>query len=75
MWREFNGCDQKVEVKEGKIDLARRVPGKETEVTRFVSKNGGVVTELWRVENGGHVTPPIKEARERIIKWLLARSK
>ena len=58
-----------------KIDLAHRGPGRETVITRFKHKDGSVVTELWRVENGGHVTPPSREARERIIKWLLSRSK
>ena len=30
--------------------------------------------ELWEGAFG-HVTPPSKEARERIIKWMLAQSK
>ena len=74
-WRKFNQCDKKINTSEEKIDLARKVSGKETSVKRFINKDGSVVTELWRVENGGHVTPPSKEARERIIKWMLARSK
>ena len=74
-WRKFNQCDKKIDTSEEKIDLARKVSGKETSVKRFTNKDGSVVTELWRVENGGHVTPPSKEARERIIKWMLARSK
>ena len=74
-WRKFNKCDKEVDASKEKIDLARKVSGKETSVKRFTNKDGTVVTELWRVENGGHVTPPSKEARERIIKWMLARSK
>ena len=74
-WAKFNGCDKEVDVADEKIDLAQRVPGRETVITRFKNKDGSVVTELWRVENGGHVTPPSREARERIIKWLLSRSK
>jgi len=74
-WRKFNQCDKKINTSEEKIDLARKVSGKETSVQRFTNKDGSVVSELWRVENGGHVTPPSKEARERIIKWMLARSK
>lgn len=73
-WRQFNQCDKAVDTAKVKIDLAR-VPGKETSVKRFTNKDGSVVTELWRVENGGHVTPPSREARERIVQWLLARSK
>jgi len=74
-WRKFNKCDKEVDASKEKIDLARKVSGKETSVKRFTNKDGSVVSELWRVENGGHVTPPSKEARERIIKWMLARSK
>ena len=36
-----------------KIDLARRVEGKETIITSFANKDGSVLTELWRTENGG----------------------
>ena len=74
-WRKFNQCDNEIDSSKEKIDVARRVQGKETTVKRFTNKNGNVVVELWRVGNGGHVTPPPKEARERIIKWMLARSK
>ncbi|MEC8928304.1 MAG: PHB depolymerase family esterase [Verrucomicrobiota bacterium] len=74
-WRKFNQCAKKVETGQIKIDLARRVRGTETTVTRFTNEKGTVLTELWRVENGGHVTPPTADARERIVKWLLARSK
>ena len=74
-WRKFNKCDRKVDTSKDKIDLARRVSGKETTVTRFTNKNGRVTTELWQVTGGGHVTPPTKQARERIIKWMLAQSK
>jgi polyhydroxybutyrate depolymerase len=74
-WRKFNKCDKEVDASKEKIDLARKVSGKETSVKRFTNKDGSVVSELWRVENGGHVTPPSKEARERIIKWMLACSK
>lgn len=74
-WRKFNKCDKEVDTSKDRIDLARRVPGSETTITRFTSKNGSVTTELWQVTGGGHVTPPTKEARERIIKWMLAQSK
>ena len=74
-WRKFNQCAKKIETGKIKIDLDRNVRGAETSVTRFTNKDGSVVSELWRVENGGHVTPPSAEARERIVKWLLARSK
>ena len=74
-WRLFNGCDQKVDTVKLKIDLAQLVRGSETTVTRFTNKAGTVTSEFWQVTNGGHVTPPSKEARERIIKWMLAQSK
>ena len=74
-WRKFNKCEKEIDVGKEKIDLAKKVSGKETSVKRFTNKDGSVVSELWRVENGGHVTPPSSEARERIVKWLLARSK
>ena len=74
-WRLFNQCDNKVDTAKLKIDLARSVRGDETSVTRFKNKVGTVTSELWQVNNGGHVTPPSKDARERIIKWMLAQSK
>lgn len=74
-WRLFNQCEKQIETGDEKIDLARNVRGAETSVTRFTNKDESLVSELWRVENGGHVTPPSAEARERIVKWLLARSR
>jgi len=74
-WRKFNQCVQKEDTSKIKIDLARSIPGKETTVTRYRNKTGTVTTELWQVTNGGHVTPPTKEARELIVKWMLARTK
>jgi polyhydroxybutyrate depolymerase len=74
-WRLFNQCDQEVDASKIKIDLARTVRGAETTVTRFKNKTDTVTSELWQVNNGGHVTPPSKAARERIIKWMLAQSK
>ena len=74
-WRLFNQCDQEVDASKIKIDLARTVRGAETTVTRFKNKADTVTSELWQVNNGGHVTPPSKAARERIIKWMLAQSK
>ncbi len=74
-WKKFNKCEKEVDTSKERIDLARRVSGSETTVTRFTSKDGRVTTELWQVTGGGHVTPPTKAARERIIKWMLAQSK
>ena len=74
-WRRFNKCDKAVDASNEKIDLARWVSGKETTITRFTNKVGTVTTELWKVNGGGHVTPPTAEARERIIKWMFAQSK
>ena len=74
-WRKFNKCDREADTSKERIDLARRVSGSETTITRFANKDGSVTTELWQVTGGGHVTPPTKEARERIIKWMLAQSK
>ncbi|MDC0050806.1 prolyl oligopeptidase family serine peptidase, partial [Verrucomicrobia bacterium] len=74
-WRRFNKCDKAVDASKEKVDLARRVSGKETTITRFTNKDGTVTTELWKVTGGGHVTPPTSEARERIIKWMFAQSK
>ena len=74
-WRTFNQCDQEVDASKTKIDLARFVRGDETSVIRFKNKADTVTSELWMVTNGGHVTPPTSEARERIIKWMFAQSK
>jgi len=74
-WRKFNQCTLKKDTSKIKIDLARAVAGKETTVTCYQNKAGTVSTELWQVTNGAHVTPPSREARELIIKWMLAQSK
>ena len=74
-WKAFNGCKKKAKVEKANIDLDRKVSGSETEIVRFESNNGKVVMELWEVVKGGHVTPPRSAARERIIKWMLARTK
>lgn len=74
-WREFNRCTKKIDLDKPTIDLDRKVPGSETEAVRYGSDDGGVVMELWEVVKGGHVTPPSRDARERIIKWMLARTK
>ena len=64
-----------VEIEKDNIDLDRKVPGSETEIVRFESNDGKVVMELWEVVKGSHVTPPRTAARERIIEWMLARTK
>ena len=74
-WKQFNQCDREVDAKDDKIDLTKKVPGKETTVTRFVNKDGSVTTELWEVVDGSHVTRPSGEARELIIQWLLNNKK
>ena len=74
-WKAFNKCEKKTDTSDLKIDLDRKVDGAETKVVRYESKEGKIVTELWEVVDGGHVTPPRSAARERIIKWMLARSK
>ncbi|MED5453133.1 MAG: PHB depolymerase family esterase [Verrucomicrobiota bacterium] len=74
-WKKFNACEKEVKVESTAIDLDRKVSGSETKTVRFESKDGKVVMELWEVVEGGHVTPPRSVARERIIKWMLARSK
>ena len=61
--------------KENKIDLTKKVPGKETTVTRFENKDGSITTELWKVVDGAHVTRPSGDARELIIRWLLNKKK
>ena len=66
----FNQCEKKTDTSDLKIDLDRKVDGAETKVVRYESKDGKVVTELWEVVDGGHVTPPRSAARERIIKWM-----
>ena len=74
-WKTFNGCQKKAEIEKDTIDLDRKVPGSETEIVRFESNDGKVVMELWEVVKGSHVTPPRTAARERIIEWMLARTK
>ena len=74
-WKTFNKCEKKIDTGDLKIDLDRKVEGAETKVFRYESKDGKIVTELWEVVAGGHVNAPRSAARERIIKWMLARSK
>jgi polyhydroxybutyrate depolymerase len=74
-WKAFNKCENKINTSDMSIDLDRKVEGEETKVVRYETKDGKVVTELWEVVNGGHVTPPRSAARKRIIEWMLARKK
>ena len=74
-WKQINHNAREVDAKTKKIDMTRKVPGKETTVTRFVNKDGSVTTELWEVVDGAHVTRPSGEARELIIQWLLNKKK
>ncbi len=74
-WKKFNACEKEAKVEKAAIDLDRKVPGSETKIVRFESNDGKVVMELWEVVEGGHVTPPRSAARERIIEWMLARTK
>ena len=74
-WKEFNNCKKKVDLEKSTIDLDRKVSGSETEIVRFESDDSKVVMELWEVVDGAHVTPPRSAARERIIQWMLARTK
>ncbi|MDG1890662.1 MAG: PHB depolymerase family esterase [Verrucomicrobiota bacterium] len=74
-WRTFNRCFDKIEIGQARIDLDRKVAGEETRVQRYESKDGQTVTELWEVVGGRHVIPPRSVMRERIIQWMLSRSK
>ena len=48
-------------------DLAPVARDVETQTVAWLAPHFGM--------DGGHVTPPRSAARERIIKWMLARSK
>ena len=57
------------------LDLIKELLPSLDNIERAISHAKSDHTELWQVTGGGHVTPPTKEARERIIKWMLAQSK
>ena len=72
-WREFNQCTKHVAV--GNINVRDNLLGKETQVTRYENMKGTIVTELWRINFGGHIPSPNKSSRERIIQWLLKKTR
>ena len=74
-WKAFNSCQKEAKIQKGTIDLDRKVPDSENEIVRFESNDEKVVMEYWEVAKGGHVTSLRTAACERIIEWMLARTK
>ncbi|MCY4618052.1 MAG: hypothetical protein OXD50_05790 [Chloroflexi bacterium] len=74
-WAERAGCDIEAAEKRPPIDTDSAVEGDETTVWRWSSECAdGVVTELWTIEEGGHV-PIVWDTQftEGILKWLTER--
>jgi len=71
-WVAYNGIDMKKKNLRKKIDLDKRIDGKETTITRY--DNTGSI-ELWTIEGGGHVPAVTEDFSRLIIEWLLEHPK
>lgn len=64
-WRDRNGCEATPEVEESTLDLAPRLAGAETSMTRYEGCAPGGAAELWTVHGGSHdITFSAEFARE-----------
>jgi polyhydroxybutyrate depolymerase len=70
-WAAYNGGSVESKSLRKKLDLERRINGKETTITRY--ENGSV--ELWTIHDGKHVPALSKTFSETVIKWLMAHPK
>mgnify|MGYP001247248579 CR=1 FL=1 len=69
-WAEYNGGAKAKSVRK-KLDLDKRVDGKETTITRY--KKASV--ELWTIHDGRHVPALSESFSEHVIQWLMAHPK
>lgn len=69
-WAEFNDKSTKAAAAEQKLDLDKKLEGKETTVTRY-----GDGFELWTIDGGGHVPSFTDHANKLVIDWLMAHPK
>lgn len=66
-WAVYNAVElQKKELRK-KIDLDKRLEGKDTTVTRY-DKKGTV--ELWTINDGGHIPSISDTFTKQVIEWL-----
>lgn len=71
-WAKYNGLLAEAKSLRKKLDLEKRIDGKETTITRY-DKNGSV--ELWTINEGGHVPAISDRFSEHVIEWLMAHPK
>jgi len=72
LWVQYNGVKAKKKDRRKKLDLDRRIDGKDTTVTRYTK--GGAV-ELWTINEGSHVPAVSEDFSRHVIEWLLAHPK
>jgi len=71
-WAAYNTVDgEKKEVRQ-KLDLDKRVDGKETTITRW-NKNGDI--ELWAIKDGSHIPAVSDTFTKHVVEWLLEHPK
>jgi poly(3-hydroxybutyrate) depolymerase len=71
-WAAYNGIEaDKKEVRK-KLDLDRRIDGKETTITRW-NKEGDV--ELWAIVDGSHIPTVSDKFTTHVVEWLLDHPK
>ena len=70
-WAAYNGGSTQAKSVRKKLDLDKRLDGKETTITRF--NNSSV--ELWTINEGGHIPALSENFSKRVIEWLMAHPK
>jgi len=70
-WAAYNAGSTQAKSVRKKLDLDKRLDGKETTITRF--NNGSV--ELWTINEGGHIPSLSENFSKQVIEWLMAHPK
>jgi polyhydroxybutyrate depolymerase len=71
-WAEYNGIEANKKEVRKKLDLDKRIDGKETTITRW-NKEGDV--ELWSIVDGSHIPAVSDTFTKHVVEWLLDHPK
>jgi polyhydroxybutyrate depolymerase len=75
LWRDRNGCSERVDSSAAPLDLDSTKPGAETVVTRYPDGcRDGSVVELWSITDGGHVPVLTGDFAPAVMDFLYART-
>ncbi len=72
LWAAYNRVDKRKKDRRRKLNLDKRIDGKDTTVTRY-TKSGAV--ELWTIHDGSHIPAISDDFTHQVIKWLLDHPK